>query len=181
MIKNDELLFVVNENNEPLRPLTRKEVHAKKIWHRNTYIWIFNPKKQILCQKRSLLKDTGPGMWEPFFGGHVAAGEEYMQSALKELSEELGIDAEHDQLNLFKIYKSNDYTEFIALITFKWNGDIASIELEKEEVDMIEWFDINEIKRILLEDHDSHWNNIGYESEILEFITDLHSSEEKNL
>lgn len=176
MIKNDEILFVVNENNEPVQPLPRKEVHAKKIWHRNTHIWIFNKNKQILCQKRSLLKDSGPGMWEPFFGGHVTAGEEYLHCALKELSEELGIATQQEQLHLFKIYKSNEYKEFIALIIFKWDGDISTLNIEKEEVDMVTWFDIKDIQKIIVQEHDNHWNNIGYESEIIEFITSRFSS-----
>ncbi|HXS15141.1 MAG TPA: NUDIX domain-containing protein, partial [Candidatus Saccharimonadales bacterium] len=85
MIKKDELLFTVDENNLLQEPKPRNEVHANGYWHRTAHIWIFNDKKEILCQKRSLLKDMNPGKWEPFFGGHMAPQEEYIDNALLEL------------------------------------------------------------------------------------------------
>lgn len=35
MINKDELLFVVDENNNPVEPKPRKKVHTKGYWHRN--------------------------------------------------------------------------------------------------------------------------------------------------
>jgi isopentenyl-diphosphate Delta-isomerase len=105
VINKDEMLFVVDKNNNPLEPKPRSEVHSKGYWHRTAHVWILNFKNQLLCQKRSLLKDSNPGFWEPFFGGHLAPGVEYLDGAIEELNEELGLNIKKDQLKLFKIYK----------------------------------------------------------------------------
>lgn len=101
MIKKDELLFTVDEFNNPVEPMPRNEVHSKGIWHRTTQIWIINDRKQILCQRRSLLKDSNPGKWEAFWGGHLAPNQEYVDCALQELREELGISVSKSDLNFF--------------------------------------------------------------------------------
>ena len=42
-------------------------------------------------QKRSLLKESYPGCWDISSAGHLDAGEEPLQGAVRELKEELGI------------------------------------------------------------------------------------------
>ncbi len=66
MINNKELLFVVDENNQPQQPLPRNVVHKNSLWHRTAAVWVINRNGKILCQKRSLKKDVKPGMWEAF-------------------------------------------------------------------------------------------------------------------
>src|SRR5581483_7577210 len=102
MINPQELLTVVDEHDNPLTPLPRKEVHAKGLWHRTAGIWVVNTNGQILCQKRSLKKDVHPGLWEAFFGGHVLSGVEYLDSAAREMEEELGIKIDKKNLHFYK-------------------------------------------------------------------------------
>lgn len=72
MINSEELLFCVDDNNNPIEPLPRKFVHANSVWHRVSHIYVVNTQnKQILCQQRSLKKDALPGIQEAYFGGHV--------------------------------------------------------------------------------------------------------------
>ena len=66
MIDIQELLFVVDENNQPLKPQLRSSAHKNGLWHRTTGIWVINKSKKVLCQKRSLKKDLNPGIWEAF-------------------------------------------------------------------------------------------------------------------
>ena len=47
---------------------------------------------EILMQKRSLNKDSYPGMYDTSSAGHIPAGCEPLESALRELQEELGLD-----------------------------------------------------------------------------------------
>lgn len=84
MLDNQELVFTVNENNQPLKPELRSIAHKNGLWHRTTGIWVINNKKQILCQKRSLKKDILPGYWEAFFGGHLAPDEDFKHNAANE-------------------------------------------------------------------------------------------------
>lgn len=173
MLNKDELLFVVDENNTPLEPKPRKEVHEKGYWHRTSHIWILNSQKQILCQRRSLLKDSNPGKWEPFFGGHLETREEYENNALHELQEELGIIINKDNLHLFKIFKCVPATEFQGIHYLEWNGDIETLKLEKDEIDQVKWFSIDELYKILIDKKDSNWSIMGYEKELLEYFNGL--------
>ncbi len=170
MINNDELLFVVDENNTPIDPKPRKEVHAKGYWHRTSQVWIINNKKEILCQQRSLLKDTSPGNWDPYHGGHFGPGISYEDGAITELKEELKIHAKKEDLKLFKIHKSHTHIEFQAAFVYIWNGNIKKITFEKDEVEQIKWYSIPEIRRLALEERGNKWSNIEYLEEILDWL-----------
>ena len=89
--KDDELFDVVDENDCVLRQATRAEVHAQGLIHRAVHILVFNKNRDCLLQKRSMLKDRHPGVWDSSAAGHLDAGEDYETAARRELREELGI------------------------------------------------------------------------------------------
>jgi len=168
-INSKELLFVVDENNNPLAPLPRDEVHAKGYWHRNSHVWIVNSKNQTLCGKRSLLKNANPGKWDPIFGGHTNAGEEYLDCAIKEVKEELGLSIDPSQLEFCKLHKSYKEKEFNSVYLLRGELDIDKLIIEKDELDKIEWRDSLELAGLGINDHPD-WVSRGYEQEILNKI-----------
>lgn len=89
--RDDELFDVVDERDHVLRQACRKEVHDNNLMHRAVHILVFNRKRDCLLQKRSLLKDRHPGVWDSSAAGHLDAGEDYDAAAARELREELGI------------------------------------------------------------------------------------------
>src|SRR3989344_6977065 len=105
MINKDELVFAVDENNQPIEPVLRLIAHQESIWHRTTDIVVLNSKNEVLCSKRSMLKDTSPGRWDSSFGGHTAPGVDSLQGALEELREESGFDASEKDLEFLGITK----------------------------------------------------------------------------
>ena len=76
----------------------RSEVHRDGDWHRNVHILIVNSKGEALLQHRSKDKDSHPDMWDMSSTGHILAGEEDNESALREIKEEVGIDVSLAQL-----------------------------------------------------------------------------------
>lgn len=88
----DERFDVVDANDCVIGQATRKEVHAKKLFHRAVHILVFRSDGRVLLQQRSLLKDTSPGKWTTSCSGHVDSGETYEQAALRELREEIAIE-----------------------------------------------------------------------------------------
>src|SRR5579863_5822091 len=159
MIDKNELLFVVDENNKPLKPLPRHIVHKNMLWHRCSGIWVINKNKQILCQKRSLKVDIKPGMWSAFFGGHLHGNENYFKNAMVELSEELGITTQENCLIPYKILKSdkNTHKEFQHCFIYKLDRQDKDFSIEKEEVDEVKWFEFDEVKKVLLIRNDPNW------------------------
>ena len=89
--KGSELFDVADEEDHTLRQATRSEVHEQGLIHRAVHILVFNKRGDLLLQKRSLLKDRHPGVWDSSAAGHLDAGEDYEHAARRELAEELGI------------------------------------------------------------------------------------------
>ncbi len=91
--KSGEIFDVVDEHDEVTGQATRGEVHAQGLLHRAVHILVFNKRGDVLLQQRSMLKDAHPGVWESSVSGHLDAGEAYETAAVRELAEEMGIDA----------------------------------------------------------------------------------------
>ena len=87
----DELFDVVDGNDRVIGRATRAEVHARGLFHRAVHIFVFDARGNVVLQKRSLAKDTAPGLLSSACAGHVDAGENYDAAARRELGEELGI------------------------------------------------------------------------------------------
>ncbi|MDO2947027.1 NUDIX hydrolase YfcD [Aeromonas simiae] len=86
-----ELVDVVDEKNQAVRIAPRDEVRRDNLAHRATYILVRRGDGRVVVQRRTLSKDFCPGMLDACCGGVVSAGEQYDESALRELGEELGI------------------------------------------------------------------------------------------
>ena len=171
MINKEELLFVVDEFDIPQKPQPRHHVFKKGLWRRTAHVWIINDKKQILCQRRSLLKDSSPGMWEPTVAGHIGPNDNYFTGAVRELFEETGIKISPTDLNLFKIYKDHNRREYRGIFYYKWNGKIHEIISEEEEVDEVKFMNIKTLKKYLLYQKHEKWISPGYEKELLFHLT----------
>ncbi|MEM6910935.1 MAG: 16S rRNA (adenine(1518)-N(6)/adenine(1519)-N(6))-dimethyltransferase RsmA [Verrucomicrobiota bacterium] len=87
----EERFDVVDECDEVTGQATRAEVHAQGLRHRAVHLLVADPRGRVFLQKRSVLKDRHPGVWDSSAAGHVDAGESYHESASRELEEELGI------------------------------------------------------------------------------------------
>lgn len=169
MINNEELLFCVDENNNPIEPKPRNLVHASGIWHRTSHVWVVNNKKEILCQRRSLLKDKAPGLWEGFFGGHIPPQVSYLDHALTEIQEEVSLKVSKEDLKEAFIHKLESGKEFVGVFILNWSGDETKLKLEPDEVDQVKWFSKEDLKDNL-EAKDGKWSIMGYEEKLFEII-----------
>ena len=101
----EEMLTQVTEEDAVLGPVARSRVHGNpSLIHRSVHVLVFDPAGRLLLQKRSLAKDTQPGKWDTSVGGHVGFGQSYEDAALREASEELGL--ELDAAKLVYLYPS---------------------------------------------------------------------------
>src|SRR3954466_6344104 len=88
---SEEIFDVVNEVDEVVDKRPRSEVHRLGLMHRAVHVLVFNSRGQVFLQKRSLTKDRQPGLWDSSSSGHVDSGEDYDACAMRELSEEIGL------------------------------------------------------------------------------------------
>lgn len=166
----EELLLVVDENDNPLAPLPRKQVIEQGLWRRTSGIILLDMQKvRVLCQKRSELKDERPGVWIADFGGKSAPGEPPEQTILRELQEELGISLKNSDLNFYQKIKSNARRQFEYMYWAVWSGDISKLKYDPSEVAEIGWHDISEVLHLL--QTSPNWYNYGFEADMFEIIT----------
>jgi isopentenyldiphosphate isomerase len=87
-----ELLEVFDAAGQPTgRARTRAAVHLDGDWHLAFHCWILRDAgREVVLQRRSLLKDTFAGCWDAAAAGHWRFGESAEQAA-REIAEELGI------------------------------------------------------------------------------------------
>lgn len=154
-----EQFDIVDENGQPTgETVERIFAHENGIRHRAAHIWIARKGEggwQVLLQKRSMDKDSFPGMLDTSSAGHIQAGDEPLESAIRELFEELGIAAQKEELHfagMFQIYFEKpfhgrlfkDYE--IAYVYIYTNAvEIEQLTLQKEEVETVAWFDLEDV------------------------------------
>lgn len=144
--KDDELFDVVDEDDVPKGTASRKEVHAKGLIHRAVHVFVFNKKGDLLLQKRSMLKDMNPGVWDSSVSGHLDAGEDYVHAALREVAEEVGIEgkAEEDLIHVLSV-KPSEQTgwEHVRLFTTHHKG---GVKFPAAEIDSVMPFPLKELE-----------------------------------
>ncbi|MBI5154428.1 NUDIX domain-containing protein [Candidatus Poribacteria bacterium] len=86
-----ELLPVTDFDDRFLRVATRREIHALGLLHRAVHVILMDGDGRILLQKRGDSKDHFPGWWDVSVGGHVGPDEAYLEAAVREVAEEMGI------------------------------------------------------------------------------------------
>lgn len=132
------------------RNLTGKTIYKGESVPEGSYIlvvliYIQNSKGEFLLQKRSVRKN---GLWATT-GGHSKSGEDSIQGILTEVKEEIGIDL--DPKKLVKYYGGRSENERVFWDDYYIKMDIDDIEklkLQKEEVEKVGWFSIDEIKKM---------------------------------
>ena len=70
----------------------------------------------MLLQKRSREKDAFPGCYDISSAGHIPAGDGFVESALRELEEELGIRAEPSELVRIGLCDTGWIRNFMAVL-----------------------------------------------------------------
>ena len=86
-----ERIAWVDEQDQPLGGVLRSVLRAQHLIGRCTYILLFNSAGQLCVHRRTLSKALYPGYWDMAAGGMVLDGEDYADSAARELAEELGV------------------------------------------------------------------------------------------
>ena len=134
----------------------REEVHRDGDWHKSAGIFVVNSKGEMILQKRSATKESNPNMWTVSASGHLSAGDNSHDTAIKELEEELGIVANKDELKyLFtvkeqKIFKNGFVdNEFFDIYLINRDVNIENLSLQKEEVSEAKFVHYKELQSMV--------------------------------
>lgn len=89
-----EEVILVNEKDEPIGTMEKLEAHQKGALHRAFSVFLFNPKGELLLQRRALHKYHSAGLWTNTCCSHPRPGEETSAAAHRRLKEEMGMEAD---------------------------------------------------------------------------------------
>ena len=155
-----ELLDLLDENGELSGQVRERTlVHLNGDWHRTSHVWVVRRRgdggHDLLLQKRSRGKDSFGGCYDISSAGHIPVGQDYLESALRELKEELGIAAEPEDLRLVGVHDGRYEGEFHGRIfknhekshvfAYEKPVEIEKLKLQKEEVESVKWMRIEDV------------------------------------
>ncbi len=153
-----EFLDIVDEFGVPTGEIvSRKDAHEKGIRHRTSHLWLWSErdgKVFVLAQKRSENKDSYPGCFDISTAGHIPAGCDFIESALRECLEELSVKLNADDLvyvgqrkfeyiNDFhgkKFHDNQISNVYLAKVPFE-----TEFKVQKSEVELVKWFEFGEL------------------------------------
>ena len=125
-------------------------------------VFIQNSEGKFLIQKRSERKN---GKFATT-GGHPKSGESSIEGILTEVKEEISLELNPNELELYYSGKSEKERVFWDDYYIKMDVDnIEKLKLQEEEVEKVGWFSIDEIKK--MNDEGKFFRNHYEEFEVL--------------
>ena len=186
MKKYQEKLSIVDKNDNVIGEDTRENIHKKGLLHREIRVWVYNNNLDILFQRRSSNKDTFPNKLDASVGGHVDLGLGYEETAIKELKEETGIDANKKDLIFLGKMRSKSYdpkTETTnkvirAVFAYKFDGDIKDLKIEKGKATSLEFWPMERLFH-LTEKEKLEFVPFSWKEKIFPFFREIKKLNEK--
>ena len=151
-----EYLDILDENgNKTGEKDTRENIHKLGLLHSEVAAFIYTDTGKVILQKRKSNKATYAGVWS-VTGGHVLAGENNEEAIIREIKEELNLNIEKEKVIFVTTYKSKKVKDDVTNNKFFsiYNVEISenqfeTIEIQKEELEDIKLFSIEEIESIM--------------------------------
>lgn len=126
--------------------LPRSASHAAELCQVVIHVCLFNRRGELLIQQRSLQKTCYPGYWDVSVGGGVRAGEGVRAAAMRETKEELGIDVRIEGPSAVTLAFEGGFDDYFLV---DWDGELADLTLQAEEVQDTRWAGREEILAML--------------------------------
>jgi isopentenyl-diphosphate delta-isomerase len=137
-----ELIDILTADGAPAGIVKEKRLaHRDGDWHRAAHLWILATDGRLLLQRRALVKESWPGLWDISVAGHVSAGESAIEAVIREAQEELGLIVRADELIplgrlKYEAVVREDYIEreFHDVFVIVRDLDLSTLRLDEAEV-----------------------------------------------
>ena len=151
-----EYLDILDEKgNKTGEKDTRENIHKLGLLHSEVAAFIYTDTGKVILQKRKSNKATYASVWS-VTGGHVLEGENNEDAIIREIKEELNLNIEKEKVIFVTTYKSKKVKDdvinnkFFSIYNVKISEDqFYKIKIQKEELEDIELFSIEEIESIM--------------------------------
>ncbi|HJW96943.1 MAG TPA: isopentenyl-diphosphate Delta-isomerase [archaeon] len=142
-----EKIIIVDEKDRQTGTGEKLDVHKKGRLHRAFSIFVFNPKEELLLQKRAAGKYHSPGLWANTCCSHPRAGESLEDAVHRRLKEEMGFDVPLREIFsfMYKVKFGNGLTENEYDHVFAGSFE-GKPEPDPEEVGEWKWISLEDLK-----------------------------------
>jgi len=152
-----EYILLVDEKDNVIGKEEKIKTHREGKLHRAFSIFVFNPKGELLLQRRAKIKYHSGGLWTNTCCSHPSPGETLEEAVHRRLKEEMGFDCELEEIFSFtyQVKFDNDLfeNEYDHVFIGKFDGEPTP---NPEEVDEWKWIDLEELKKDIQENPDSY-------------------------
>lgn len=138
-----EILDLYDKNYKKVgKTIVRGEKPPKDCYIRVVIVYIENSKHQFLFQMTSKEKKSVYAVT----GGHVKAGKTPLTTIQEEVFEELGIEIPKNEFK--HIYRNSKNNVILDAYYVKKDINIEDLTIQKEEVEYVEWYTKEELRKI---------------------------------
>lgn len=158
---------IVDESDNVIGQMQLYEAYRQEKIVRGAQVVLVNGKGEYLIQKRSQTVDS-PGKWQESAGGHVDAGDGYIQAAHKELKEEIGVTGvELKELNYYfeeKLHGELRLRTWHKVFIGSYDGEFRL----NSEVAEVRWISLGQLKEWVNEKPQDFLSNVPKIVELLD-------------
>ena len=149
------LIDVLDKNGKPTgESKAKREIHEQGLWHNAAHVWIYNSNGEILLQLRAKDKDSYPGLWDISVAGHTDSGETPVESAVREMREEIGLFVNSGDLMPGGTVKISQPIADVGwyenergyIYFYKFDGDINMLSMPDGEVEKLEFISVDKFE-----------------------------------
>jgi len=159
MIEYDEIFDVVDSEDMVIGKASRLQVHNNDLMHRSVHIIVFNSTGSLFLQKRAMIKDESPGLWDSSAAGHVESGEDYISCAKRELNEELSLSGV--QLDEVLSIPAQSMTLWEHVRVYKCVTD-SNICINKNEISEGKYMMLSEVRALMQLNPEIHTSTFSH-------------------
>ena len=140
-----EYFDVVDEEDKVVGQASRSECHSNpELIHRSVQFFIFDEEGRVLVNQRSAGKEFFQSQWSIVLGGHVPAGESYLDAVRREAWEEAKVKSTPFEMGYFK-KRIPQEKENVKVYGFNTDG---RVDLLADEIRCGEFMDVNALDEI---------------------------------
>lgn len=162
----DELLECFDEEGNRMHPRYRSEIctDGTRKWHAVADVWVVNSDGMLLCTQRSPGVINNPNKWQTREGGHVGVGKTFLETAVRELYEELGLRAKTEELYLIEKGKTESRMHIYERYVFLFDGSIKDLRFLDKEIIDAKWYEFENLDKTLKESSEKWCSEITSEN-----------------
>jgi len=154
----DEYIDIVTASGAPTgKSVLKSEAHKNGWYHNTIHLWLFTSQGDILLQQRSHKKMIYPLLWDVSVAGHIDTGETFIEAALRETQEEIGLKLHPDCLKKIgvRLHESSyadgaiQDNEFHQVYIAELKIELNKLIPQEAEVEALKLVSITEFQELL--------------------------------